>query len=589
MADLLVQSIEPSYEGLNTNAAPDLLPKGQGPEVANFLVHQDGKLSMRGPILDHTELALGASIKTVAGAWTFDDKVLFSFVDTDPTAQEEPWTAPHTKVANAAWLAAPETTMKLVDLSSLTVTDLDMAADANRVISHRNARIDASTWGLAYAGTAVNQHGGWLRQRRLLLWTGSTTLPTYVTGAPEGGQDVIAHLNRLFVLGGVDIAGGLTALELNTLYFSDEFGPTTNTAADWTDNVSGLSNKIVVGNNDTDDFGVALAKVGQDLVIFKRRSIHVLYGYSPDTYTVRTFTSALGCIDQRSIVQADNGVFFMSDQGYMYFDGSNIVNVSRPIQTELLRQANYWLGPIGFSGGRAVATYMGNGYIMLTVGFQDIQTGGTWDPDGEAECYLFHTPTGRWAHFSCDATESIKPTFVGRTSNHTYLVDDFNVVKTDYVLNPDFILPAAGPDTGYGGYDVVRRGGVTYTEATPAEWHSPLLRLNTLPHMSQLHRFLVNYAFALDGTAENDSGGGWYVTLVSGTGSTVLSEFQVPTMGDTTSFLFQRRHVVDCFTESSDVQVRIHWEAAGTPPALEKAEIYGAAIEFQKTRQRRST
>jgi hypothetical protein len=101
---------------------------------------------------------------------------------------------------------------------------------------------------------------------------------------------------------------------------------------------------------------------------------------------------------------------------------------------------------------------------------------------------------------------------------------------------------------------------------------------------------LLDYVFQIDEAGDNTSNG-WYVSLTSGTGKPLLTEYQVPNQGDPTQFLYRRRETKDVFTETSDVQFNVEWKAdvAGTYPAVKSAEIHEGVIEFQLSSQRRST
>lgn len=574
MASLNVEAIVPASAGLDTESAPDRVSTGTAPEHRNFLVHRDGRMPLRGPLVDHTALDLGTN-ELVTGAWVFNDKLLVGTADADATAVREPHTAPYRKAAAAVDLAEPETTMKLVDLVAETVTDVVGTQDT--VIAGRGVRIGGKVYGFAYSsGTDVNENGGFQHRRALLGWDGSTSAPVAVTGAPDGGQDVITHYNRLFVLGGRDVAGGGTTIEPNTLFYSDFGGPDGNIADDWEDDVSGLSNKIVVGADDPNDYGVGLAVVGQSLVIFKRRSIYVLTGYDDSTFTLRPFSHGVGCLDARSIVQGEDGCFFLSAEGYMYFDGAQMYPVSGNVQSELISLAESTVGDNGSDGARCVAERLPNNYLMISLVSQSFVDGSV----GESNCYLFHIPSGRWTRFTSDALANPVPLWVERTNNYTTILDGSRVVKADYLT-----LPEAAPETARG-FDTV----ATASARIPALWYSELTRLSTPLHMAQLHRLLIDYTFVVDGVSDG-AVNGWYVSLINADGTQLLDEYQLPNMGENSAYLYRRRNVVDVYSEVTDCQLRVEWraDAPETFPALIDASIYGAYLEFSPSRQRRSS
>jgi hypothetical protein len=586
MAPLRWQGIIPGYQGLDTDTAPDNLADGFAPVHENFVVHRNGLLQMRGPLVNHTALDLGSN-EIVAGAWYWNNKVLVGLVAASVSATGEPWTGHYRKVSAEANLALGETTMKLVDLDALTVSNVSAGVTQANIIGGRGARLGGHTYGIAYASSAasVNENGGRLWLRKLLRWDGTTTAPTAYTNAPEGAQDIRTHLNRLFVLGGRSnhIGSSLTTIQANALYFSDNVIPAAglaDAASSWQNDATGLLNIMIVDSDNANDFGVGLAKVGDNLVIFKRRSVHILYGYSSDTFQLRTVTSDIGCLDQRSIVEYEDGCYFLSDQGYMWFDGEQIVNTSENLRTSLAVAGAQTVGDAGVDGGRAVATKLANDYVLLSIQKQTFSTGAQV-ADSSRFCALMHTPTGRWSKFSSDATANPTPVHVSRTLSQPYLIDGTRVQKCHLLTAPE---QAAEADRGY---DKVG-GASPSTQEIPSKWWSALYQLSTPPYYSQLHRFMFDYGFVVDGAADG-AHGGWYVQLVDGTGTVLHTEYQVPSAGDPTGYLFRRRDVADSFNEAGECQVRVEWRGTGTPLALVKAEIYGGTIEFSTARQRRSS
>lgn len=595
VGDLVAQTLVPAFGGIDTASSPSFMDKVKAPLVRNLLVDRPGVLPIRGPIVNHTELSLGTSL-IPTGTWQFNNKILVGYMEQSASAKRDPWVAPYRKAAASGDLSLGNTTnMKLVDLDALTVSNVTVT-DRHQVIGPGSARIGAYVYGYGYScntatNPAVSENGGFLFRRRLLRWDGTTTVPTIYTNAPEGSQAVLAHLNRLWVLGGRDVPGGSpSTIEQNTLYFSRPAGPTTDTAAQWTDPVSGLVNKIVVDSDDQNDFGVGLAKVDQNLVIFKRRSIHVLYGYSPTTFTLRPATMNFGCIDQRSIVETHQGVYFLSDQGYMFYDGTQFTNVSgNELSNSLLSAALTAVGDLGLDGGRAVATKLPNDYILLSICAQTTSSGAQLSTPRFSA--LLHTPTAAWSLFQSDVLSNPTPIALGRTSLNAWIFDANKVVKADYLTMPEQ-KPAST-----GGKDECTVSAATQRARIPAVWQSRLYSLASPLGHSQLHRLLVDYHFAVEGTAD-DADNGFFVSLIQGNGTPLLfdsgavSEKQLPAQGHpTTGYLFRRRHVLDIFSECADVQLRIEWkqDSGGDFPAVAKAEIYDCTVEYQPSRQKRAT
>ncbi len=115
--------------------------------------------------------------------------------------------------------------------------------------------------------------------------------------------------NYLFICG--DVVLNSTTYK-NRVYFSDLGNPDTFTHA---------SNWFDVGKSDGQPI-TGIAPLGEFLVIFKRRSIFVLSGSSPDEWVLSAsvnnlsqIASGIGCVSAKSIVQVGNDLWFMSDDG----------------------------------------------------------------------------------------------------------------------------------------------------------------------------------------------------------------------------------------------------------------------------------
>jgi hypothetical protein len=92
-----------------------------------------------------------------------------------------------------------------------------------------------------------------------------------------------------------------------------------------------------IGDNEQGDQGgfqpfkgeddmTALYSYGQHLLVFKRQSLWALSGWSEDTWTVRRIDS-YGCAGPRAFVEHDGLVYFLSEQGFYYTDGTQCQEV----------------------------------------------------------------------------------------------------------------------------------------------------------------------------------------------------------------------------------------------------------------------
>lgn len=98
----------------------------------------------------------------------------------------------------------------------------------------------------------------------------------------------------------------------NRVWFSNLGTPDTfTTATDWFD----------VGKSDGQEI-TGIYPLGEFLVIFKRRSVHILTGSNPSEWILSasvnnllTISNGIGCVSAKSIVQVGNDLWFMSDDG----------------------------------------------------------------------------------------------------------------------------------------------------------------------------------------------------------------------------------------------------------------------------------
>jgi hypothetical protein len=598
VADLQALTLPPPYDGLDTDSAPEALADTKAPVVTNFLVDRPGQLPMRGPINEATASLNVVNGRMPVGPWIFNDKLLVGYREVDATKVRDPWTTPY-RTATAAQLSSGALAIQHVDLITAAITEIT-PANVNSIPGPRSTRLGPYVYGPAFDSStaAVNENGTFKKLTSLLRWNGTATAPTIYANAPRGAQDIKAHYQRLLVLGGRN-PDGTGEIQQNTLWYSDVLSGTTalpDTVAAWQDDVSGLTNQIIVDSDDSSDFLVGAAKVGGNTVLFKRRSMHMLLGYSPSTWTIKTFTTEQGCIDARSIVEYQDGCFFMSDQGLMWFDGSQLVNTSRNLRSTLLASAVAAVGDPGVDGGRVIASRLPNDYIGISIGSSPSASSAS--VSSTTFCGLYHT-RGAWTNLSSAALDGGYPIVLGRSSTRTFMFDDDKVIQANKLTAPEVATSDHGIDvvtnlfrwddtTAFSGTGntLLSLGVEAFPANTstqypiPAAFKSKLMRLAGPLQRSQLHRFLLDYAFTIVGS----TGDGWYVALVAGDGTSLATEYQVPASSSLATSTYRRRHVKDVFSETNDLQVQVRWSGTGVP--LSVATVFPFTVEFQPTRLR---
>lgn len=153
----------------------------------------------------------------------------------------------------------------------------------------------------------------------LLKWTGtgnvaSMTVPTDLTTAKT-----IEVFTEYFFVANVTVDG--TAYK-SRIYWSSPGAPETWNDADW----------VNINKNDGTEI-VCLKTLGDKLIIFKNRSIHigVYTGDSDIPFVFAKTPSHVGCIARDSVQEIGNGLIFLSYDGFYYFDGTNSLKISEKI------------------------------------------------------------------------------------------------------------------------------------------------------------------------------------------------------------------------------------------------------------------
>lgn len=396
--------------------------------------------------------------------------------------------------------------------------------------------------------------------------------------APMCAQDITSYLSRLFVLGGAapGSSPGTLTLHHRTLWWTDPGGPVFSDLNTWKDDVSGLVNQIVVGDEDPTDPGVALGRLPSRLLVFGRRSLWAVLGNSPTNFTVRRI-AVVGCLDPRSVVEYGDTVYWLSEQGFMAYDGSTLTNLSRSVQPALLAAADQSVGLGGAAGGSAIATVLQNGYIKLSIARRDTDT----------QLFLgyLHTPTGAWSTLASAAqTGAVHAAF--NANGAPYFVDDNTLWLASAVTQPErnpvadkgAVLPDVSQDSR------LLSGAVTLAAKIQPFWATRMIALSSPLYGAQLHRYLQDYIWVDPNQTLDDATTGWHVRVLNSRGE-VLGEYDLPTSAVPTGHPIRRRQTQDNFSEvSSDMW--LEFSVASSAPEWSSAELYTATIEYQQTRQR---
>ena len=185
---------------------------------------------------------------------------------------------------------------------------------------------------------AANNRCQFMTYNDTLFGTNNTDLPFKWTGTGDiAAMDVPTDLTKAkcigawteyCFLGNVIVDGTLYS---SRVYWSAAGDPTSWDSADW----------VQVNKNDGQDI-TAIMPLGDKLVIFKERAIYVAM-FTGDTdipFIIAKSPSHVGCIARDSVQLVNNGLIFLSYDGFYYFDGSNSLKISNNINKTLREDVN---------------------------------------------------------------------------------------------------------------------------------------------------------------------------------------------------------------------------------------------------------
>lgn len=225
-----------------------------------------------------------------------------------------------------------------------------------------------------------------------------------VDNAPPNCTCAIAHYDRIFVGRPrlVNAVGNYPVGDYpNAIAWSDIGEP-----EKWTD-----TNFIQISGNPSDAI-MGFAHVGDNLAIFTRYNTYLMTGTDEDSFEVHLASSTIGCIDSRSItawpsapnqfLQSQDGVFFMSDRGMMYFNGYSMHEVTQDkpghgIKTAYRSTGSYFAYDTPRSQ-QCTTILPHQDYVLMTA--QDNHTNAPDDQDS----YMYHIPTGAWTRWGGSQT-----------------------------------------------------------------------------------------------------------------------------------------------------------------------------------------
>ncbi len=144
---------------------------------------------------------------------------------------------------------------------------------------------------------------------------------TVLENAPRRGYCPVMHHEKLFC---IDRARS------STLRWSGTFMPEEWNPFDFWD----------ISKDDGDDI-TCIKKLSNDLIVFKRRSAHVLKGTQIADFAMMEINKYVGCVGQLAAWPYQMKMYFVADEGFCMTDGMQVINISRDLIPDTWNNLNH--------------------------------------------------------------------------------------------------------------------------------------------------------------------------------------------------------------------------------------------------------
>lgn len=154
-------------------------------------------------------------------------------------------------------------------------------------------------------------------------WIGSGDGATMTVPSGLTKAKCVAQFNNYLFLGNVVVS---SATYKSRFYWSN-----LKDTGTWS-----LINFIEIAKDDGQQI-IKMVALGDRLVVFKERAIYNVFftGDNDIPFIVSKSNSPVGCVAQFSVQEVENGLVFLSYDGFYYYDGNNAYKISSNIQTTL--------------------------------------------------------------------------------------------------------------------------------------------------------------------------------------------------------------------------------------------------------------
>ena len=156
----------------------------------------------------------------------------------------------------------------------------------------------------------------------LRTWNGTTHAAVTHTQLPVLSL-MCAHKNRIF---------GVSASDKNKLVFSEDPDNDDGAGNEWY-NAWLSTSYIYIPSPKASEPITAIVPFQDNLVVFTRSSKYILYGSDPGSFTVRQSTGNKGALHQKGVYADENYIYFVANDGFYRWNGSEDEIISDPIQT----------------------------------------------------------------------------------------------------------------------------------------------------------------------------------------------------------------------------------------------------------------
>lgn len=288
--------------GLNLRADPFQLAENESPDMLNVDVDPRGGVFQRGGAQRLNTTAIGS----IADG-SFAPRKIFGWQTATPTLLV---------AANGVVYSATATTFTSTTIAYTAADGASMAPWSGAATSVLYMALGQSTAQMVkWNGSTVTS----LTASGTGQWQTSLASPTG-THMPRADFAAV-HVDRLWVASTYENAAGYP----NRVRFSHPNFPESWREQDYIDIVNG-------GSGIT-----ALVPFGGALLVFKKTSVHAIYGYDTDTFQVVTLTESIGAVNSNCVVATERGLFMFSwPDGLFMFDGNGFVDLFdklRPLVT----------------------------------------------------------------------------------------------------------------------------------------------------------------------------------------------------------------------------------------------------------------